>query len=68
MAQTRQTRTTHTIVIDLEDHVLGAVEVGDEVEVILRSRGGDTRPKKLTWGDIDRLLSDGAGFPTRKVR
>jgi len=52
----RTTRTVHTITIDMPDDVLGALEIGDQVEVVLVSRTGHTGPKTLTYRDIERLL------------
>ena len=56
MAQHIDTRTIHTIRIDLQDEVLSKIEEGDEVEVILVSRHGASGPRKLTFRDLDRLL------------
>lgn len=63
MAQQVDTRTIHTITIDLEDQVLGGIESGDEVEIIFRSRGSYSAPRKLTFRDVSRLLegADGSG-------
>lgn len=56
MAQQVQTRTIHTITIDVQDDVLSKIEEGDEVEVLLVSRYGATSSKKLTYRDIQRLV------------
>lgn len=60
MAQHVDTRTIHTIHIDLLDDTLERVDSGDEVEVVLHSRAGSSAPKKLTFRDI-RMLQDGGG-------
>lgn len=51
-----ETRTTHTISIDLPDDVVGKIQAGDDVEVIFYSRiempeGGFRmpRPMKLSY-------------------
>ena len=56
MAINRSTRTVHTLTIDVPDDVLGALEIGDQVEVVLVSRSGGTGPKTLTYRDLERLL------------
>lgn len=59
MAQHIDSRTIHTIRIDLQDDILGKIEQGDEVEVVLMTRsGGITNAKKLTYRDLDSLLTD----------
>ena len=58
MAQTVQSRTIHTIFIDVQDDILAKIESADEVEVVLSSRNGQTSPKKLTYRDL-RFLVDG---------
>ena len=57
MAQKRDTRTIHTILIDVQDDIIGGIEVGDEVEIVLVSRDGMTRPIKLSSGNIQRLVN-----------
>ena len=52
MAIRSETRTIHTIVIDLPDDVIGSMETGDEIEVIFNSRvcgGRMPAPVKLSW-------------------
>jgi hypothetical protein len=57
MAQRRTTRTIHTFTIDLQDDMLAGVDtMGDEVEVVLVSRVGQTLPKKLSQKDLFYLL------------
>ena len=56
MAQHIASRTVHTIHIDLNDDVLGKIEVMDEVEVVLSSRNGQTATRKLTYRDLRNLL------------
>ena len=54
-----ETRTIHTITIDMPDNVLGKIEQGDEVEVQFRSRtaGGRTpRPIRLSYSWLRYLL------------
>jgi hypothetical protein len=55
MAQHVQTRTIHTIFIDLQDDVLAKIEQGDEVEVVLQTRSGSTH-SKINERALDRLL------------
>ena len=59
MAQSVETRTIHTIRIDLQDDVLAKIEQGDEVEVILQGRSGATTAKKLTYRDMLALDPEG---------
>lgn len=58
MSQRVDTRTIHTITIDLEDQVLAGIESGDEVEIIFMTRSRPLSPKKLTFRDVSRLLED----------
>jgi hypothetical protein len=63
MAIRSETRTTHTITIDLPDDVLGAIAHGDEVEVMFNSRtaGGPNRtprPMRLSYSMVQYLLGD----------
>ena len=51
------TRTVHTIEIDVPDDVLGNVEVGDDVEVVLVSRFGQTQRRRLPYRDLSNLLA-----------
>ena len=53
MAIHSETRTIHTIIIDLPDDVIGKIEAGDQVEVMFNSRvskGRMPRPMMLSWG------------------
>lgn len=59
MAQHIDSRTIHTIHIDLNDNILEKLEAGDEVEVVLSSRNGQTRAKKLSYTDVLDLLDSG---------
>lgn len=58
MAQRVDTRTIHTITIDLQDDVLAGIQPSDEGEIILVHRGSQTTRKKLTYRDIDTLTTD----------
>lgn len=58
MAQHKDTRTIHTIHIDLEDKMLEDVEDGDMVEVVLMGRWSSTLPKRLSYSDILRLTEE----------
>lgn len=57
MAQRIDSRTIHTIRIDLQDDILARLEPTDEVEIVLASRDGQTSVKRLNYRDIDRLLN-----------
>lgn len=57
MAQRIDTRTIHTIFIDIQDDILGKFEANDEVEVVLSSRSGQTLPKKLSYRDLTHLTN-----------
>lgn len=55
MAIRSETRTIHTITIDLPDDVLARIEKYDEVEVIFNSRlaaGRMPRPFRLSWSHL----------------
>jgi hypothetical protein len=58
MAQNITTRVIHTVSIDIQDDILGAIESSnDQVEVVLVSRnGGTTSAKRLTYRDLQSLL------------
>lgn len=60
MAIHSDTRTIHTIHIDLPDDVLGKIEAGDEVEVQFRSRaqGRQPAPMRLSYTTLMRLTRD----------
>lgn len=60
MAQHVDTHTVHTIVIDLEDKVVAAIEYGDEVRVVFRSRAQNKTmaPLRLSPQAIERLTRD----------
>lgn len=58
MAQHVTTRTIHTVTIDVQDDVLSRIEMGDEIEIVLASRNGVTRPMKLNYGNV-RDLTEG---------
>lgn len=49
-------RTIHTIQVQMPDDIMGKLVVGDEVEVVLTSRYGNTLPRKLSYSDLLRLL------------
>jgi len=56
MAIRSETRTTHTITIDLPDDVLAKIQAGDDVEVFFNGRGWDgaremrtPRPFRLSY-------------------
>lgn len=52
MAIHSDTRTIHTIHIDLPDDILGKMEAGDEIEVMFHTRAEGGRvpsPIKLSW-------------------
>lgn len=59
-----ETRTTHTITIDLPDDVVGKIQMGDEVEVIFQCRTEWTqevrqpRPMKLSYA-WTRFITNG---------
>jgi hypothetical protein len=53
-----ETRTIHTITIDLQDDILAGLQFGDEVEVVLTHRGGITSRKRLTYRDLTTLLPE----------
>jgi hypothetical protein len=55
MAQYIHSRTIHTITIDVNDDVIGKIEEGDEVEIILSSRFGQTR-SKMGYTGVQRLV------------
>jgi hypothetical protein len=58
MAQHTETRTIHTIHIDLQDDTLAAIAAGDEVEVMLHSRtawGRTPRPYRLSYSMVAYL-------------
>lgn len=59
MAIRSETRTTHTITIDLPDDVLARIEHGDEVEVQFISRtatGRTPRPVRLSYSLVYHLM------------
>ncbi len=60
MAIRSETRTTHTITIDLPDDVLAKIEAGDEVEVIFqsmtRSGGRIPRPMKISYAWVNFIM------------
>lgn len=52
MAIHSDTRTIHTIHIDIPDDVMGKMEANDEIEIVLHSRSEGGRmpaPIKLSW-------------------
>jgi hypothetical protein len=58
MAMHTETRTIHTIHIDLTDEVLARIEAGDEVEIAFNSRtaaGRIPRPFRLSYGWVRYL-------------
>lgn len=59
MAIRSETRTTHTITIDLPDDVIGKIQYGDDVEVIFNSsaaNGRMPRPTRLSYGMINWVM------------
>lgn len=61
MAIRSETRTTHTITIDLPDDVIGKIQSGDEVEVVFNSSvagGRIPRPSRLSYGWVNYLLNN----------
>lgn len=58
MAINSQTRTVHTIFIDLPDDVLGKIGSGDQVELVLQSRDGATRAIAVNYGNMRNLIRD----------
>lgn len=63
MAIRSETRTTHTITIDLPDDVLAKIESGDEVEVMFLSRTADgrtPRPMRLSYTTVRYLMGSGS--------
>jgi hypothetical protein len=62
MSQHVDTRTIHTITIDVQDDVIGKVEEGDEVEFVLTTRYGPLSRKKATWRDIQTIVGNGPDF------
>lgn len=59
MAMHKETRTIHTIYIDLLDDVLAGIESPmDEVEIVVQSRTGQAQAKKLTYRDRLVILGD----------
>lgn len=68
MAIRSETRTTHTITIDIPDDVLAKIEQGDEVEVFFNGRGGGDmrtpRPMRLSWTWVRYLT--GPDLPIRR--
>jgi hypothetical protein len=55
-------RTIHTVHISIPDDILGALESGDQVEVMFSSRiasGRMPRPVMLSWSMVNYLLGDG---------
>jgi hypothetical protein len=55
MAIRTETRTIHTVYVDVPDDALARVESGDEVEIVLVGRFGPTSRKRLTYRDVVRL-------------
>jgi hypothetical protein len=71
MAITSETRTIHTVFIDLPDDIVGKWEFGDQVEIVVASRNGSARSKKLTWGDVNALTEENPSnrpYHNKKVR
>lgn len=65
MAQRIDSRTIHTIHIDLTDDVLAVLESGNEVEIVLHAGSGNTSAKKLTYRDVESLI-DGSTYGKRR--
>lgn len=57
-----ETRTTHTITIDMPDDILAKIEMGDEVEVRFETRVRSTgmirtpRPIRLSYSWVNYLM------------
>jgi hypothetical protein len=58
MAMHKDTRTIHTIYIDLADDVLAGIEAHDEVEIVVQSTTGQAQAKKLNYRDRMVVLGD----------
>lgn len=58
MAIRHDTHTTHTISIDLPDDIMGKLDEGDEVQVILCAREG-TASFKISYASLRRLMGLG---------
>lgn len=68
MAQHIHSRTIHTVTIDLQDDILAKLEAGDEVEIVLQSRNGQSRAKKLSMGDVFDLVDGNVGYARKGPR
>lgn len=55
MSQHVDTRTIHTIHIDIEDQVISRIEEGDEVEIVLHGRSGSSQ-SKMSYAAIQRVV------------
>lgn len=49
MAVRSETHTVHTLYIDVPDDVIGKMNTGDDVRIVLNSRDGMTRPMALSF-------------------
>ena len=60
MAIYSETRTVHTVHVQLPDDVLGRIEQGDEVEVQFHSRAANRLPApiRLSYTALHRLTRD----------
>lgn len=61
MAIHSDTRTIHTIYIDLPDDVVGKIQAGDQVEVMFNSRttsGRIPRPQMMSWAMLRYIMGD----------
>jgi hypothetical protein len=55
---TTETRTIHTIRVSVPDDALRAIQVTDQVEVVLVYRNGVSNAKRIGYGELVRMLSD----------
>lgn len=58
MAVRHDTRTIHTITVDIPDDIMGKLEEGDQVEVILSTRSGQA-PFTISYSALRRLMGLG---------
>jgi hypothetical protein len=61
MSVRSETRTIHTVYIDLPDEVMGKMNAGDEVEIVLNSRDGITRPMRVSWSNARLIQGEELG-------
>ena len=56
MSQRIDTRTVHTIEIDIDEKILLQLHTNDEIEVCFTGLSGRTNPRKLSYTEKLRLL------------